>query len=69
MQDESYFPLVSWPKNPSVQEYAGSSSVTHCEYRPESDILTTDSAHGCHSPLTEDNSLGTIMATAPLHER
>ena len=60
---------LSWPKNPSVQEYAGSSSVTHCEYRPESDILTTDSAHGCHSPLTKDNTLGTIMATAPLHER
>ena len=43
--------------------------MTRLEYRPESDILTTDSAHGSYSPLTKDNTLGTIMATAPLHER
>jgi hypothetical protein len=60
---------LSWPKNPSVQEYAGSSSITHLEYRPEGDILTTNSVHGSHSPLTKDNTPGTIMATAPLRER
>jgi hypothetical protein len=53
---------LGWLNNPSVQEYAGLSSITRLEYRPESDILTTDSAHGSHSPLTKDN---TVLAENP----